>query len=65
MYSNPSTSTFNLKVEDSATIDKILIFNLSGRQVEEIEHSEITNLMAIGSSLKPNMYIVQVFGKKG
>ncbi|MEO8238618.1 MAG: T9SS type A sorting domain-containing protein [Flavobacterium sp.] len=64
LYPNPST-TFNLKVEDPAVINEILIFDLSGRQVEHIEHSEITSLMPIGSSLKPNMYIAPVSGKAG
>jgi len=62
VYPNPFTSTFNIKVENPDYIDRISVFDMMGRQVETVEHSAIKNSLAIGSSLKPEMYVVQVYG---
>ena len=62
LYPNPFTSTIRLKIENPDDIDRISVFDMMGRQVETIEHSSINNSMDIGFPLKPNMYIVQVYG---
>ncbi|WP_428232846.1 glycoside hydrolase family 44 protein [Flavobacterium sp.] len=65
LYPNPFSSTFTLKVEEPNKINDISIFDMAGKLVENIEYSEITSSMSIGSSLKPNVYIVQVSGTDG
>ena len=62
LYPNPFTSTINLSVDNPEKIMHISIFDMMGRQVEFIGHSAINSSVALGSSLKPNMYIVKVYG---
>lgn len=62
-YPNPFTTTLNLKIENPYDIDHITVFDMMGRQVETIGHSPVNSLLAIGSSLNPSMYIVQITGK--
>jgi len=63
LYPNPFTTTLNLKIDNPEEIEHISIFDMMGRQVETIGHSAVNSLLAFGSSLKPNMYIVQITGK--
>jgi hypothetical protein len=46
-------------------VDHIAIFDVSGRQVELIEHPAVSASMLLGSSLGTGEYIVKVFGKTG
>ena len=62
LYPNPFTSTINLSFDNPEKIMHISIFDMMGRQVEFIGHSAINSSVALGSSLKPNMYIVKVYG---
>ena len=62
LYPNPFTSTINLSVDNPEKIMHISIFDMMGRQVEFIGHSAINSSVALGSFLKPNMYIVKVYG---
>lgn len=62
IYPNPFTSTFNLIVSNPEEIARITICDMMGNQVETIEHSAVKNPLTIGSSLKPNMYVIQVYG---
>jgi len=62
LYHNPFTSTINLKIDHPNEIDRIAVFDIMGRQVENIGHSMIKDPLTIGSSLQPNLYIVCVFG---
>jgi hypothetical protein len=62
LYPNPFSSTFNLKAGNTDEILRISIFDMLGRQIETIEHSAIKSSLTIGSSLKSNIYIVQVYG---
>lgn len=63
IYPNPFTSTFILKVDNPDEIKGISVFDLMGRQVETIGRSSVNSTLALGASLKPNMYIVQITGK--
>lgn len=65
LYPNPFTSTINLNVDNPDEIMSISIFDTIGRQVEVIGHSAINSSLALGSSLKPNMYIVEITGRDG
>jgi hypothetical protein len=63
LYPNPFSSSFNLKVGNPDEIVRITISDLMGKQVETIEHSAVSNFMTMGTSLKPGMYVVQVYGE--
>lgn len=63
LYPNPFTTTLNLKIDNPDDIDRITVFDMMGRQVETVGHSAVNSSFSFGSSLKPNMYIVQVIGK--
>jgi len=64
LFPNPFTSTFNLRVDNMDEIVSISIFDMLGKQVETIKYPANTGLTDLGSSLKPDMYIVQVNGEK-
>ncbi|MEP6555588.1 MAG: T9SS type A sorting domain-containing protein, partial [Ferruginibacter sp.] len=59
---NPFTSSLNLKVSRPEEVTSITIFDVSGRRVQTIEHSAVSNTMSVGASLKPGLYLVQVNG---
>ena len=61
-YPNPFTSTFKINVDNLTDLQGISIFDILGRQVETVRYSAFNNSMDLGASLKPNMYIVQVYG---
>lgn len=65
LYPNPFSSAMTLKVDEPNKINDISIFDITGKLVESIPHSEITNFMSIGSSLTPNIYIVKVSAADG
>lgn len=60
LYPNPFTSTISMKFNHPDEINRITIFDKMGHQVETVEHAAIKNPLALGSSLKPDLYIVQV-----
>jgi hypothetical protein len=61
---NSLTSTFTIKVDNPEEIVRISIFDMMGKQVKTIGHSEINNLITVGPSLNSNVYIVKVCGMK-
>ena len=63
LYPNPFTTTLNLKIDNPDDIDRVMVFDMMGRQVETIGHSAVYSSLTLGSSLKPNMYIIQITGK--
>ncbi len=60
LYPNPFKSTITLKVNHPDAINRIMVFDRLGHRVETVEHAAIKNPLALGSLLKPDMYIVQV-----
>lgn len=63
IYPNPSSSVFHIKIENPNQVDRIVVFDMMGRQVEAFGRSEIKGSMILGESLKPNMYIVRISGE--
>ena len=63
LYPNPFTSTLNIKVNCPDEIEGVQILDIMGKQVEAIAHSNISNLMSMGISLKPGIYLINVYGK--
>jgi hypothetical protein len=49
-------------VSNPDEILRITISDILGKQVETIEHSAVTNFITMGATLKPGMYVVQVYG---
>jgi hypothetical protein len=62
---NPFTSSLNLKVSRPEEVTSITIFDASGRRVQTIEHSAVSNTMSVGASLKSGIYVVKVNGVNG
>ncbi len=60
LFPNPFTSTIHLKIDNPDEVDRVTVFDMMGHQVETVEHSAVKSSLALGSFLKPEMYIVQV-----
>jgi hypothetical protein len=65
LHPNPFKSSFSMMVDKPEEIISISIFDVSGRQVETIGHSAVSNSMSLGASLKPGVYVVKVNGVNG
>ena len=65
LYPNPFRSTFSVIAHNPADIERIIIFDLMGKQVELLERSAGLNLLSMGASLKPGMYILKVYEAGG
>ncbi|TWI92331.1 putative secreted protein (Por secretion system target) [Chitinophaga japonensis] len=62
LYPNPFTSTFRMIVDKPEEVERVIIFDIAGKQVEAIESPSASNLLSMGASLKPGTYIVRVEG---
>ena len=62
-YPNPFTSSLNLTINNPDEVDRIEIFDLKGARVEVIKHALVKKSMLVGASLKPDVYILRVYGK--
>ena len=64
LYPNPFLSEINITINKPDEINRVVIFDLAGKQVEAIEKLAITNPLVTGSSLQSGMYIVRIYGTK-
>lgn len=62
LYPNPFKSKLNLTIENRNEVERIVIFDALGKQVETIQQAAISNKTSMGASLKPGIYIVEVHG---
>jgi len=62
LYPNPFKSKLNVIVDNRDQVERIVIFDVLGKQVETIQHAAISNKTSIGASLQPGVYIVEVHG---
>jgi hypothetical protein len=60
LYPNPFKSTFNIVTDKP--VERVVIFDLMGKQVKMIAHPSASGLRSIGTSLKSGMYLVEVHG---
>ncbi|HAH22218.1 MAG TPA: dihydroxy-acid dehydratase [Prolixibacteraceae bacterium] len=60
IYPNPFRSTICLKTNHPEDINRVAVYDMMGHQVETVEHAAIKSPLDLGSSLKPDLYIVQV-----
>ncbi len=58
LFPSPFSSTFNLQIGNPNQNLRIFIFNFLGHPIETIEERAIKSSLTIGSSLKPDIYIV-------
>jgi xyloglucan-specific exo-beta-1,4-glucanase len=63
IYPNPSSSVFHIKMENPNQVDRIVVCDMMGRQVETVEKPEIKNEVTLGASLNSNIYVVRVIGE--
>ncbi|HEY9259355.1 RICIN domain-containing protein [Chitinophaga sp.] len=64
VYPNPFSSTFNITIDKPDEVERIIIFNLAGKQMELANRNSISGLMPMGASLKTGTYIVRVEAAK-
>lgn len=62
LYPNPFTKSFNLQGFKPGEAVRIRIFDVAGKQVESIQRVATSNVMSIGASLQPGVYVVEVHG---
>jgi hypothetical protein len=60
---NPFTTSFDLRFSSPEDIKSIVIFDVSGRRVETVEHAAVSTSMSMGASLRPGLYFVKVNGR--
>jgi len=65
VYPNPFKSTFRMIVDNPGDVKLISIFDITGKRVEIINGSAVSNSMSIGASLKAGAYVIQVDGVNG
>ncbi|MVT08183.1 cellulase family glycosylhydrolase [Chitinophaga tropicalis] len=63
LYPNPSSTTFNIKVNNSEKIVLLEIFDVAGRLVETIRPAAVGNRLEFGAALQPKAYVVKVSGE--
>jgi hypothetical protein len=63
IYPNPFSNTFNFTINNTEKVTRIEILDMTGKLYEVIDHSSIKNQIELGTSLRPNMYIVKVYGE--
>jgi hypothetical protein len=63
IYPNPSSSAFHIKIKNPDKVDRILVYDIQGRQVETVEKLQISNEVTLGASINPNIYVLRVIGK--
>ena len=60
VYPNPFSSTFNIMIDKPAEVERIVIFDVMGKQVEMAKRISVSSLMSMGGALKAGTYIVRV-----
>jgi len=65
LYPNPFTSRLNVIIDNPNEVERIVIFDILGKQLETIQHAAISNVMSIAASLQPGVYVVEVHRAAG
>jgi len=65
IYPNPFKTEINLSISNPEEINRIVIYDLLGKQVETIEKKAIKSSMLIGSSLQSGGHVVKVYRING
>jgi hypothetical protein len=59
---NPFTTGIKISIPDPKVIKSIVMIDLTGKQVEIIEHENIRTEQTIGTRLMPGLYVLEVNG---
>ena len=62
LFPNPFASEINLAISKHDEINKVVIYDCLGKQVETLEKNAISSSMVVGSSLQSGIYVVNVYG---
>jgi len=62
VFPNPFTSAINVVVADPEKIKSIVLYDVMGRQVEMVEHHQISTTQTVGALLNTGIYIVKIHG---
>jgi aryl-phospho-beta-D-glucosidase BglC (GH1 family) len=62
LYPNPFFSKINIQIDNPDKILRISIFDVMGNQLETLERSSLSKTITMGNTLKPDVYIVQIYG---
>ncbi|HEY8934490.1 MAG TPA: RICIN domain-containing protein, partial [Cyclobacteriaceae bacterium] len=62
LFPNPFTSGISVSIRDPKEIKSIIIVDLTGNQVEVIQHDNIATEQTVGSQLNAGMYVVHING---
>ncbi|AEV98714.1 hypothetical protein A4D02_09215 [Niastella koreensis] len=62
VYPNPFKSKLEVIVDNRDQVERIVVFDVLGKQVQTIQHAAISGKTAIGASLQTGVYIVEVHG---
>lgn len=64
LYPNPFKSTFNITIDKPEEVERIIICDLAGRQLETVKRTSVSGFMSMGASLKTGTYIIRVEAAK-
>jgi hypothetical protein len=61
---NPFVSELKVTVDEPKEVHSISLMDLTGKQVEVIEHEYVMSEQQMGLALKPGMYLLQINGNR-
>jgi endoglucanase len=62
VFPNPSSSGIEVAIREPKKVKNIMVLDMTGKQVEVIEHEYIKEKQTVGSALGAGMYIVKING---
>jgi hypothetical protein len=62
VYPNPFKLKLNVIIDNRDEVDRIVVLDVLGKQVEIIQRAAISNITSIGATLQPGVYVVEVHG---
>jgi hypothetical protein len=66
IYPNPSTASFTLEmISGDASINEVMVFDLTGRMIEEISGNDLPRKISFGQELPQGTYFVRMINERG
>jgi hypothetical protein len=62
VFPNPFTSGIKVSIRDPKIVRSIAMFDLTGKEVEVIEHENVTTEQTMGALLNTGLYVIQING---
>lgn len=60
VYPNPFEQTAFISIDNPETVNEIVIFDVTGKFINKIDKSSITNTLEIGAHLTSGLYIIRI-----